>query len=81
MRIEQKQSIMNFLRVNDLVQWSGDFGKEAPQTAKVLRIEVNCFDAYGTSVNKVDWQEVDSRKVVVDLDNGQWAYGFQISQL
>jgi len=58
------------LRVGDTVLYRCRF-------AKVLHIEL-CHDAsaYGVEVSAASWSERD--RIVVDLDNGHWAYGAQI---
>jgi hypothetical protein len=68
----------NILRVGDTVRWRGGFGGDAPKDAVVTGIEI-CKNGskYGDQVDKVDWSKKD--KIVVDLDNGHWAKGHQIS--
>ena len=71
---------MSTLRVGDTVMWRGGFGSEPPRKAKVVGIEVcPAGEKYGTPRESVEWSKIHS--VVVDLDNGHWAKGHQISRL
>ena len=69
------------LKIGDTVLWRGGFGNHNAQPAKVLSIE-RCLpgEKYGDDVPVIAWAEVPSR-AVVDLDNGHWAYGDQLSRL
>lgn len=69
------------LKKGDTVIWRGSWGRDIPQEAIVDCIEVNCEVGYGIEVNSVHWSNVNDRSVVVDLNNGHWAYGFQLSQI
>ena len=69
---------MDKLSIGDKVIWRGGFGHDEPKEAVVKSIEVTDGGKYGMSVSNVDWSEVNGRNVVVDLDNGSWAYGSQI---
>lgn len=69
------------LKVGDEVMWRGGFGRDAAQKAKITAIEVNCQGKYGTHVSEVEWKKVNTRTVLVDLDNGHWAYGTQINPI
>ena len=66
---------MEKLKVGDEVIWRGSWGKDLPKEVKVTCIEINDIN-----VSSIDWDKVESRSVVVDLDNGHWAYGFQIAK-
>ncbi len=70
----------NVLKIGDIVIWRSSWGKDAPKEAKVTAIEINCVNKSGKEVSKVSWDKVDSRKVIVNLENGHWAYGTQISK-
>jgi hypothetical protein len=76
-----KQYIMSkVLTVGDKVMWRGGFGGESPKEAIVESIELcKSGSKYGDSVNSVDWSKKD--RIVVDLDNGHWARGYQISPI
>jgi len=66
---------MEKLKVGDEVIWRGSWGKDLPKEVKV-----NCIEINDINVSSIGWDKVDSRDVVVDLDNGHWAYGFQIAK-
>jgi hypothetical protein len=68
------------LKIGDEVIWKGGFGMDKSKTAKVTGIEVTNGGKYGDPVDEVKWSKVRDREVVVDLDNGHWAYGSQIKQ-
>jgi hypothetical protein len=67
------------LHVGDTVMWRGGFGNHAPLPAKVTHIEKTETrnQKSGSSVDTLPWGEVPCS--VVNLDNGHWAYGDQIS--
>ncbi len=57
------------------------FGNDAPKKARVEGIEVcPSGSKYGDQVEEVEWSKC-GRNVVVDLDNGTWAYGTQIKPI
>ena len=65
------------LKEGDTVLWSGGWGKETPKKVKVKAIEI-CEEGEknGTEVEEVF---VDgTQHFVVTLDNGHWAYAYQI---
>ena len=66
---------MEKLKLGDEVIWRGSWGKDLPKEVKVTCIEINDIN-----VSSIGWDKVESRDVVVDLDNGHWAYGFQIAK-
>jgi hypothetical protein len=69
------------LKVGDVVLWRGSFGTAPAKRARVIAIEL-CHGAHEKDGDPVD--EVESRllgRCCVDLDNGHWAYGDQISLL
>jgi hypothetical protein len=71
---------MSTLKVGDTVMWRGGFGSEPPRKAKVVGIELcRPGQKYGEPRESVDWSKINS--VVVDLDNGHWAKGHQISRV
>jgi hypothetical protein len=68
------------LNVGDKVMWRGSFGSESPKEVVVEGIELcKPGEKYGMSVTQVDWSKKD--RIVVDLDNGHWAKGHQISPI
>lgn len=66
---------MEKLKVGDVVIWRGSWGNDLPKEVKVTCIEVNDIN-----VSSIEWVNSGNRSVVVDLDNGHWAYGFQIQK-
>jgi len=74
----------NFLSEGDTVNWRGGFGRDEAKPAKVLGIEVcQTGEKYGIPVKQVLWKQITEGKknIVVNLDNGHWAYGSQLTQL
>ena len=71
----------DYLKVGDTVRWRGCFGGDAPKDAKVESIEVcKSGNKNGRQVDKIEWSKVNSRTIVIDLDNSHWAYGTQITK-
>ena len=70
------------LKVGDTVSWRGSWGSDAPKLAKVVGLAVTDRprEKHGFSVELVHWSVVETNHCIVDLDNGHWAYGFQVSQ-
>ena len=74
---------MSKLKEGDKVKWRGGWGADAPKEAIVESMEL-CKEGskYGKPVKSVDWGTVKGgRRVVVNLDNGHWAYGDQLSEI
>ena len=68
------------LRLGDQVYWRGTWGQDPMKLAIVESIEVTNGGKYGDEVESVDWNLVyEGREVVISLENGHWAYGFQIT--
>tara|TARA_R110000824_G_scaffold119970_1_gene274504 strand:+ start:3327 stop:3572 length:246 start_codon:yes stop_codon:yes gene_type:complete len=72
---------MSILQVGDRVSWSGGFGRELERDVTVQGIQVNYVNGSkeGVVVDEVDWDYVSERNQIFDLDNGHWAWSFQIS--
>lgn len=70
----------NTLKTGDSVWVRGGFGKEPRTLATVEQIEITNGDKYGTEVDEVKWALVYDRNVVVSLDNGRWAYAYQLKK-
>ena len=68
------------LKIGDTVRWKGAWGSQPAKDAKVTNIELTRGGKYGDPVDEIEWSEVYDRNVVVDLDNGHFAYGSQISK-
>lgn len=71
---------MNVLKIGDKVLYSGGWGSKEPKEATVLRIwkSASNYPSKGNQVNQISLNDENFR---VDLDSGQWAYGWQISKL
>ena len=68
------------LKIGDKVMWRGAFGTEPSKEAVVTGIELcKSGEKYGESRSSVDWKDKD--RIVVDLDNGHWAKGHQLSPI
>ena len=75
---------MEKLKVGDKVMWRGGWGKEAPKKATVECIELCAVGSkYGKDVKSVAWETIEkgNRSVTVSLDNGHWAYGYQLNPI
>ena len=68
------------VRTGDSVWVRGGFGKEPRTLAVVEEIEITNGDKYGIEVDEVKWALVYDRNVVVSLDNGHWAYAYQLKK-
>lgn len=70
---------MSVLRVGDEVIWRGGWGRNAPTRATVTHIEIldGTSAKHGLDTDEVAWEASDN--FVVDLDNGHWAYGSQLT--
>lgn len=72
----------NVLRVGDVVTWRGVWGSEEAKDAKVIGI-IECYapgEKDGIEIDSVDWESVDGRDYIIDLDNGHWSWSFQVSK-
>lgn len=66
------------IKIGDRVLWRGAWGKDAPRIATVLDMEL-CEQPrmkYGIPTNEIFYRDKD--RTVFTLNNGSWAYGFQI---
>jgi hypothetical protein len=71
----------NILNVGDTVNWKGSFGLSLAQPAKITGMEwCKVGSKEGRPIKHIDWDKANSRQLVVDLDNGHWAYGTQLSK-
>jgi len=66
------------LRVGDTILCRANFGSDAPKKEVVKHIDINCIGNDGDSVDEVAWEDVKDRTVMVDMENGHWAYGSAI---
>jgi len=70
------------LKVGDKVMWRGAWGKETPKEAVVTEMALCAVgEKYGKPISSAKWSTVENEKVVVDLDNGHWAYGYQLDRI
>jgi hypothetical protein len=68
------------LKIGDTVNWRNAWGKDAPQDAVIESIDVHCNGTkHGKARVEVLWANVNRSNVVVNLTNGSWAYGNQIT--
>jgi hypothetical protein len=75
-----KTNKMANLKIGDKVMWRGGFGSEPAKEATVTGIELcKSGQKYGEPCSEVDWKDKD--RIVVDLDNGHWAKGHQLSPM
>jgi len=72
---------MSKLYKGDLVIWRNSWGKDDPEIVKVTAIEktTDKHSKYGVAVDSMLWSDIDF--MVVDLETGNWAYGFQLKPL
>ena len=73
----------NKLIVGDQVHWKGSWGSDPQEEVTVTGIQIN-FESEkeeGYNVEEVDWDRVVGRDAIVDLNNGHWAWAFQISRI
>lgn len=69
------------VKVGQKVKYRGDFGSGHVEVVKLEGIEL-CEDEhekYGEPVDEVDVK--DLYRCCVSLDNGHWAYGYQIVEI
>ena len=67
------------LRVGDTVMWKGSWGKDIAKEVIVTDME---YSTDGKIIKVMDWETVMSgREIIVSLNNGHWAYGFQLSKI
>lgn len=68
------------LRVGHPVIWRGSWGTDAPRVVLVTDIEQvrEIGDKYGVAVESLPWSTVRAGFAVVSLENGHWAYGYQL---
>lgn len=71
------QTRQKTIKIGDVVSWRGAWGRDSAKDAVVEGIEVNCEDKEGTPVTEITTDECNGRTIFT-LDNGHWAYGYQI---
>jgi hypothetical protein len=67
------------LRIGDPVIWRGGWGSDPPKDATVTDITLADEERgkYGEEVKSMSWELVPIW-ACVSLDNGHWAYGYQL---
>ena len=72
----------SYLHIGDTVQWYGGFGTELGRQAVVTGItRTKQYEKYGEAVEQLPWTLIQAGYGIVDLANGHWAYGHQITPL
>ena len=63
------------------VLYRGSWGHDAPKVATIESIELceNEYEKYGELTSEVSVRDI--RRCVVDLSDGHWAYGYQITAI
>ena len=71
------------LSIGDTVMWRGSFGNAEPVKAVVKGVAITVLtrQKHGIDCESVRWVDVLNNKVIIDLENGHWAYGEQIRPL
>lgn len=66
------------LKIGDRVNWSGSWNTDPVEIATVVDIEkTRPGEKEGISVEEISWKD----NFVVTLDNGHWAYKYQLSPI
>ena len=69
------------LKIGDQVNWRGSWGRDYSKPVKIVNIERETRGGKYVKRKRVLWRNCQDRRIVVDLDNGHWAYGFQIEPI
>ncbi len=67
---------MQNLYLGDTVNWKGSFGKEPAKEASIVAITFKDKD-----VDSIDLDLINPKEVFITLNNGFWAYGYQIQKV
>ncbi|MBP6424143.1 MAG: hypothetical protein KA278_00320 [Flavobacterium sp.] len=67
---------MGNLYLGDTVNWKGAFGTEMPKEASIVAIQFQ-----GVEVMELNFTLLESKETIITLDNGRWAYGYQIEKI
>lgn len=70
------------IKVGSKVIWRGGWGTAEPVEAEIeciQRVAQGCKT--GRVVESLSWSTISGRNVVIDLTNGHWCYGNQISPI
>jgi hypothetical protein len=72
------------LKVGDKVMWCGGWNTHEPKEATVESMELCAVGSkYGKDVQSVAWETIEkgNRSITATLDNGHWAYGYQLKPI
>lgn len=72
----------NVLRIGDKVAWRGTWGKDPIEEATIEIITLTdspYSKGPGVDVYSVKFSTLKEGNVIIDLDNGHWAYGNQVA--
>lgn len=72
---------MSIIKVGDTVMWRGAWGRDAARPAKIVGMELCEAPRMKEGIRVRSAFLADKARLVVDLDNGSWAYGFQIEPI
>jgi hypothetical protein len=75
---------MSRIKIGSQIMWRGAWGKEIAKKTKVIGIEVCPLNTkYGRSVKSVSWDTIrgENRSVIVTLENGHWAWDYQLDEI
>lgn len=67
---------MQNLYLGDTVNWRGSFGTEPAKEASIVAITFKNIE-----VMEIEQDLLQDKDVIVTLDNGRWAYGYQIQKV
>ncbi len=72
------------LKVGDKVMWRGGWNTDPEKEATVESMELCAVGCkYGKDVKSVAWETIEkgNRSITVTLDNGHWAYVYQLKPI
>lgn len=81
--MSMKERHHGMLSIGDTVLWAGSWGTEPYERAVVGTITL-CDEPNskrGDEFDKLEWNRIKDRDVIINLDNGHWAWGFQLKPL
>ena len=65
----------------ETVMWRGSWGNDAPEPATIKMLELCPAPNMREGIIVDEAYVIDKNRLVVTLDNGCWAYGFQIDKM
>jgi hypothetical protein len=73
------------LKIGDKVMWRGAWNTEPPKEATIESMSL-CpkGSKFGRDIKSADWNTVKGNgrgQILVNLDNGHWAYGYQLKPI